>query len=89
MPERPAHTETLKVGAPLDLGSVALLCIECAVLQTALDQGRAWCWAQSEPYALIVRDGNGIRVVELASVAVSLEALRDRLPELDRVLAAM
>ncbi len=89
MPERPAGTEVLEIGAPLALGAVALLCIERRVLQTDLDRGRAWCWAQREPHALIVRDGGGIRVVTVGGAAVSLQALREALPELDGVLAAL
>jgi uncharacterized spore protein YtfJ len=46
----------------------------------------AWFSVAKQPYALIVRDDTGIRTIDI-DVAVSLGELRERIPELDALLA--
>ena len=89
MPERATHTETVCVGTPFMVGSVTLLAIERVVLHSHRASGHAWCSAAKEPYALVVRDANGIRAIDTDAAAVSLEALREKVPGLGAVLAAM
>lgn len=86
MLERASHTEAFRVGPPVTFGAVTLLPIERIVLHSDRGSARIWFSAAKEPYALIVRDAGGIRAVDMGAVAVSLEALRERVEGLDAVL---
>ena len=88
MPERARRIETLRAGPPLRVGEVTLLPVERVVVRSRPDARGGWVMAAVEPYALVVRDGRGLRVVELEGVAVSLEQLRERVPGLDASLGA-
>lgn len=93
MLERTRHTETVRAGTPVTHGAVMLLPIERVVLHSGRgdDRGstRVWFSAIKEPYALIVRDAGGLWAIDTDAAAVSLEALRQSVPGLDTVLAAM
>ena len=89
MPERASHTERVRAGTPLRVGSVTLLPIERVVVHSAVGALGAWFTAAQEPYALVVRDAGGIRTLDIGATAVSLEALRAEIPGLDAVLASM
>jgi hypothetical protein len=49
----------------------------------------AWFSVAKQPYALVVRDANGIRTLNIDAAAVSLEQLREQIPGLDALLAPM
>ncbi|WPC67073.1 hypothetical protein SBP18_00770 [Rhodoferax ferrireducens] len=89
MLERTRHTETVRAGTPVTHGAVMLLPIERVVLHSGRGNTRVWFSAIKEPYALIVRDAGGLWAIDTDAAAVSLEALRQRVPGLDTVLAAM
>lgn len=89
MPERSTHCETLRAGQPIAVGPVTLLPIERIVLHANTGAAHGWFSAAKEPYALIVREAGGIRAIDCGAVAVSLEELREKVPELDVALAAM
>ena len=89
MPERSTHTEILRAGAPVAVGSVTLLPIERVALHSDRGKTRVWCSAAKEPYALVVRDVGGLRVVDVDARAVSLEELREKIPGLDALLASI
>jgi hypothetical protein len=89
MPERASHTETVRAGTPLRVGSVTLLPIERVVVHSDMGALGAWLTAAKEPYALVARDAGGIRALDIGATAVSLEALREGIPGLDAVLASM
>jgi hypothetical protein len=89
MPERGDYTEVVRAGTPLKLGPVALLPVERVVLRADRRDALACYAAVKELYALIVRDAEGVRALDCAAVTVPLEALREKLPDLDSVLAAM
>jgi hypothetical protein len=89
MPERASHTETVRAGTPLRVGRVTLLPIERVVVRCQVGSLGAWLGATKEPYALVLRDEGGLRVVDASATEVSLEALRERLPGLDAALASM
>ncbi len=74
---------------PLTFGSVSLLPIERVVLRADRREARVWYAAVKEPYALIVRDAGGVRAFDRNAETVPLGALREKLPGLDAVLAAM
>lgn len=89
MPERAAHSELMRAATPLTVGSVSLLPIERIVLHADRREAHAWYAAVKEPYALIVRDAGGVRALDRNAETIPLEALREKLPGLDAVLAAM
>jgi len=89
MLERTGHTETVRAGTPVTQGTVILLPIERVVLHSGRGNTRVWFSAIKEPYALIVRDAGGLWAIDTDAAAVPLEALRQRVPGLDTVLAAM
>ena len=89
MPECTSHTETVRAGTPLQVGAVTLLPIERVVVHSGMGALGAWFTAAKEPYALVVRDAGGIRALDIGAMGVSLEALRERIPGLDAVLASM
>lgn len=68
---------------------MTLLPVERVVVHSGVGALGAWFIAAKEPYALVVRDAGGIRALEIGVTPVSLEALRERIPGLDTVLAAM
>ncbi len=88
MPDRASRIDMLRAATPVRIGPVSLLPIE----RVMLDAGRcapapmAWVSAALEPYAVIVRDALGIRVIDVGAGAVSLEQLRERIPGLDAML---
>ena len=86
MSEKSTFTETLRVGSPVHVGGVTLVPIERVALQSEMGIICAWFSVAKQPYALIVRDATGIRTVDIDH-AVSLEELRERIPELDALLA--
>jgi hypothetical protein len=86
MPERAIHTETVRAGTPLRVGSVTLLPIERVVAHSDVGPLGAWFTAAKEPYALVVRDACGIRALDIGAPAVSLESLREGIPGLDAML---
>ncbi len=86
MSEKRTFTETLRAGSPVHVGGVTLVPIEHVVLRSEMGIFGAWFSVAKRPYALIVRDAAGIRTVDI-DVAISLEELRERIPELDGLLA--
>lgn len=89
MPDRAARVDTVRAATPLRIGAVTLLPLERIVVRVERGVlGATWVFAAREPYALIVRDADGVRVVAIGVTGVSLEQLRERIPGLDAVLAA-
>lgn len=89
MLERNTRTETLQAAASFTVGSVTLLPIECVVRQFSGSGAQGWFLLAKEPHALVVRDAEGIRVVDANAIPASLDQLREEVPELDAVLASM
>ncbi len=87
MPERTGRIGRLRAAMPLRVGSSTLLPIERVVVHSDRGARGAWVYATVEPYALIVRDAGGIRVIDIGAIGVSLEDLRERIPGLDALLA--
>jgi len=88
MPERPSRTETWRAGSLLKVGPMALLPIERVVINVNRGKARAWFTVAKEPFALVVRDSGGVRAVATTASAVSLDELRQRIPELETLLTA-
>lgn len=86
MPECSAPAVALVVGTPLRLGSVIVLPIERILRRWDRGDRGAWFLAIKEPYAVIVREAGGMRAIAAAEDAVTLEALRGMIPDLDALL---
>ncbi|HEU0203289.1 MAG TPA: hypothetical protein VFR86_23015 [Burkholderiaceae bacterium] len=86
MPERTTDREALRAGTPMTLGGAILLPIERVVLHASQGDTGLWVWAAKELHVLIVRDENGTRALGTDAAAVSLDALREQVPQLDSVL---
>jgi hypothetical protein len=89
MLEPKPKTEALRAGTPLTVGGVALLPIEHVVIHATKGHIGAWISVAKEPYALIVRDSNGIHMLDTDMADVSLGQLRESVPGLDTLLATM
>jgi len=90
VPERVRQTVEVYAGAPLlRVGPVTVLPIERTLLNAYQGDGRLWLSSTKEPYALIVRDAAGTRVLGVSAATVSLAALRELVPELDTMLASL
>ena len=89
MPECGTRTEAMRAGTPVTVGAVTLLPIERVVLNAQRRGARQSISAALEPYALVVRDSTGVRAIDAAAMAVSLEALREEVPGLESALAAI
>ncbi len=72
-------------GKPLRLGDVVLVPIERRVLQAHTFTAHTWFAASSEPVALIVQHADDIRTIGIGR-EVSLEQLREQIPELDKLI---
>ena len=83
------HMESLRCGVPVRHGAVTLLPIERVVLHACPNDGRMWFSAIKYPYALLVRDADGIWAIDIDAALVTIERLRQNVPELDSVLAVM
>lgn len=86
MPERTSRTETVRPGRPIRVGSVVLLPIERVVLHADRGARRLWVSAAKEPAAIVVRDAGGTWAVGAGANAISLDELRERIPELDALM---
>lgn len=89
MPKRSTCSQALRAGLPVTIGPVTLLPIERVVLSADRGNSGIWFSAAKELYALIVRDAEGVRVVASDATTVSLDALREKVPELDAALGRM
>ncbi len=86
MPERNTHSETLQAGAPITVGALVLVPIELVVRHVDIGEMGLWFSFEKEPYALVVRDANGARAVNVEAVSVSIEELLANIPGLDALL---
>ncbi|UCD69635.1 MAG: hypothetical protein JSW48_06115 [Betaproteobacteria bacterium] len=85
MPDYDTRSEKWRAGEPLRIGRVTLLPIERVSMRAKSAAAHAWLTACKEPLALVVRDAQGIRAIEVTT-ALSIERLRDEIPELDDLI---
>jgi hypothetical protein len=81
--------DELKTGSPLVIGKTILLPIEHTVIAADRKGPLSWLTGFKEPHAVIVWDDTGIRAFNTDSIEVPLEPLRQDVPNLDSILAAM
>jgi hypothetical protein len=85
--ERRARTETWQAGKPLNVGTLTLVPIARMVLHAINGGEVVWLSASKEAQAIVVRDGVGTRAISTTASPVTLEMLREKIPDLDAVLA--
>lgn len=83
------RAESLRLEAPVVVGPVTLLTVQRIVRHAQGGDQPAWCWVTMAPYALVLRDAAGTRVVDVDGTALSLTTLREAVPQIDVALAAM
>ncbi len=88
MPDRDTRTERLRAGRSVAVGSVTLWPIERVVTEVVTGRRHAWLMLRKEPYAVVVRDAQGIRAVDTHAVALSIDHLSQEVPGLDAMLAS-
>lgn len=76
---------SLKTGGQF-IDAVSLIPIVRQKLRSHTFTTQTWIAASKEPVALIVRDRNGIRIVQFEA-ALSIKQLRAQIPELDDLIA--
>ncbi len=81
--------ETLRVVSPLRIGSITLVPIARAAIRS--DRGAAGCWigAFTEPYAVVVRDADGMRALGPDSSEMALDVLIEITPNLGAILSGL
>jgi uncharacterized spore protein YtfJ len=89
LPERARRIDAVRAATPRRAGAAALLPIEHVVVRSGRGAAGAWASAVVEPYALVVREPGGTRVIAIDATAVSLERLRELIPALDELLASV
>jgi hypothetical protein len=89
MPEPGRRSEAFRAGVPLVVGAVTVVPIGRTVSHADRGRTHAWFSIAIEPYALVVRDPAGLRALGIGEVAVSIEQLRHRVPEIDALLASI
>ncbi len=83
------RAESLHVEAPVVVGSVTLLPVKRIVRHAQGGDQPRWLSVTMAPYALVLRDAAGTRVVNADGAATSLDALREDVPQVDAALAAI
>lgn len=85
MPDQIYSRKTLRAGTPLRVGATTLVPIQSVAIHSWKSTAPDWFVASSEPIALVVRDANDIRVIGIRE-QVSLEQLREQVPDLDKLI---
>ena len=86
MHDNASATDRLLACEPIHVGDVTLLPIERVKLQSQIASSHAWLAASKEPVVLVVRDTDGIRTIDIGT-ALSIDQLREQVPELDDLIA--
>ena len=81
MAERNARRESVRAGATVTVGAVALLPIERTVILTRAGHGHAGCWATKALVAVVIRDAQRLRAVDANGDDVTLDVVRTQWPE--------
>ncbi|MBW6493179.1 MAG: hypothetical protein K0B16_01240 [Burkholderiaceae bacterium] len=63
----------MPAGAPVTIGALVLVPIERVVKHVDIGESGLWFSFEKEPYALVVRDANGARAVNVADATISVE----------------
>ena len=86
MPDNISATDSLLACKPIRFGEVTLLLIERVKLQSQSTATHAWIAASKEPAALVVRNSDGIRTIDIGT-ALSIEQIREKITELDDLMS--
>jgi len=79
-------TDTLRAGEPCVAGDSMLLPIEHVRITADRSNTGYRLTASKEPYAVIVRDANGLHAFTREAMAISVDALKQQIDNLDELL---
>ena len=86
MHDNASATDRLLACEPIHVGDVTLLPITRVKLQSHSTALHAWLDASKKPVALVVRDADGTRTIDICTT-LSIEQVREQIPDLDDLLA--
>lgn len=81
--------QTLRAVSPLRIGDVTLVLVERTDFRTGLGGAGCWTNAYKEPYAVVVRDADGLRALAADSSEIPLDALMEKVPGLEAILSEL
>jgi hypothetical protein len=77
----------LRAGNPLVAGAVTIVPIECCSLHFVSWNMGCCLSGLKEPFAIIVRDADGVRAFDTEGSEISLQSLVRKIPDLEVLLA--
>jgi hypothetical protein len=78
---------TLRAAAPLHVAGRTVIPVERVWRHEHVHETSAWAALGREPVAVVIRDGEGVRAVDVTGEGVALEALLETVEGLGEVLA--
>ena len=77
-----------RIGQPIAVGSLTLWAIARHTTHVCHPQAACWCAMRREPMAVLVRDGTGLRAIGIDGQPLALDALRERVTDLDHAIGS-
>jgi hypothetical protein len=75
----------LLAGAPIAVGDATFLVVARLVIEADSSDHACWIYANKAPYALVIRDAQGLRALDMAGRWLSLAELAKDLPDLESI----
>jgi hypothetical protein len=75
----------LEPGNPIIMGNITLIIIARLSIQTSSAGPAGWLHASKEPYALVIREEQGLRAHDMAGQPMEMELLIEDIPELEAI----
>lgn len=75
----------LEPGKPIVLGHCTLLIINRLTIDADSAGAGYWLQGSKEPYALMIREEQGLRAVDMAGREIAIEKLIETIPELETI----
>jgi len=75
----------LQPAAPIVVGDVTLVIIARLSIQANITGHGCWLRASKQPYALVIRDAQGLRALDMAGRRLATAELPDDIPGLESI----
>ncbi len=75
----------LQPGAPIVVGDATLIIIARLSIEADSTGSACWLHASKEPYALIIRDAQGLRALDMTGRRMAIAELLDEVPGLETI----
>lgn len=76
--------ETLRLGTPISLEKRTLIPVERTVVESTQNKASVWVYARKEVLAVILCEGENIRVLSDEKQEISLASLETQIPNLQK-----